>query len=57
MKQLILVCFALTIFACKPEPKFELARLQTEISTSGNSWLINNVEKSSEVITKEGITY
>jgi len=56
MKQLILVCFALTIFTCKPESTFDLARLQTEISTTGNSWIINNVEKSSDAITKEGIT-
>jgi hypothetical protein len=56
MKYLKLLCIVFTVVACKQEPTFDVSKLQTEIATTGNSWVINNVDKSSEVITKQGIT-
>jgi len=52
---LLFACFCLTLLTCKQELTFDVLKLQTEITTTGNSWVINNVEKSSEVITKDGI--
>ena len=56
MKYLKLLCIVFAMVACKQEPTFDVSKLQTEIATTGNSWVINNVDKSSEVITKQGIT-
>ncbi|MEZ4796769.1 MAG: DUF3472 domain-containing protein [Flavobacteriaceae bacterium] len=56
MKHLKLICIVLFMFTCKHEPAFEVTTLQTEIKTTGNSWIVNDVPKSSEVITQEGIT-
>lgn len=49
------ILFVLVILACIQEPTFNNSKLNTEI-TPGNSWVINNVEKSSNVITEEGIS-
>ena len=54
LKSLSLI-FVFIITSCKQESSFDVSLLNTEIST-GNSWVINDVAKSSEVITKEGIT-
>lgn len=56
MKYLKPLCIVFVMVACKQEPTFDVSKLQTEIATTGNSWVVNNVEKSSEVITKQGIT-
>ncbi len=50
--QLIIV---FTIISCKQELPFDVSLLNTEITT-GNSWIINDVEKSSEVFPKDDIT-
>lgn len=57
MKQLKLLYLLIivSILSCKQEPSFNVSQLNTEITT-GNSWVINDVEKSSEVITNDGIT-
>jgi len=47
--------FVFTIVACNQEPAFDISSLNTEITT-GNSWTINDVKKSSDIITKDGIT-
>lgn len=44
------------MLSCKQAPTFDVATLTTEI-TPGNSWVINDVYKSSEIITKEGIAH
>jgi len=56
MKHIKLLCIAFTLFACKQEPSFDVSLLQTEIPTTGNSWIVNDVHKSSEVVTQDGIT-
>ena len=53
LKSLCLI-FAFILIACKQEPTFDLSILNTEITT-GNSWVINDVDKSSDVITKDGV--
>lgn len=42
-------------FSCNNEPSFNISNFNTELSTA-NSWVINDVESSSKVITKDGIT-
>ena len=54
--KLILSVFLLTHISCKQESHIDVSTLQGNISTSGNSWVINNVKKSSDVITKNGIS-
>jgi len=53
--RLFCILIVFTFVACKQEMSFDVSLLNTEI-TSGNSWVINDASKSSEVITKEGIT-
>ncbi|MCK0110251.1 DUF3472 domain-containing protein [Flavobacteriaceae bacterium S0825] len=53
--KLFCILIVFTFVACKQEMSFDVSLLNTEI-TSGNSWVINDASKSSEVITKEGIT-
>ena len=53
--KLLSLLFIFTIISCKQEPTFDSSSLNTELTT-GNSWVINDVEKSSGVITKDGIT-
>jgi hypothetical protein len=49
---------ALTVVtSCKQKQPFDVSSLNTEIATSGNSWVINEVQKSSEVIGKDGIAH
>jgi hypothetical protein len=55
-KNLILLVITLTVFSCKQDPLFNVSTLQTEIAVAGNCWVINDVEKSSQVITKDGIS-
>jgi hypothetical protein len=56
MKHIKLLCIVFTLFACKQEPSFDVSLLQTEIPATGNSWIVNDVHKSSEVVTQDGIT-
>ena len=49
----LLVVFS--FFSCKQEIPFDIPLLNSEI-TPENSWVINDVAKSSGVITKDGIT-
>ena len=53
--RLFCILIVFTFVACIQEMSFDVSLLNTEI-TSGNSWVINDASKSSEVITKEGIT-
>jgi hypothetical protein len=56
MKKLKFIFALLLIFSCKNDITYNVRTLQSEIKTTGNSWLVNNVHKSSEVITQDGIT-
>ena len=56
MKHIKLICIVFVLFACKQEPSFDVSLLQTEIPATGNSWTVNDVQKSSEVVTQDGIT-
>ena len=56
MKHIKYFCIVFILFACKQEPTFNVSLLQTEIPTTGNSWIVNDVHKSSEVVTQDGIT-
>lgn len=49
-----LLC-TISIVSCKHTVSFDVTQLHTEITT-GNSWVVNDVHKSSEVITEKGIT-
>jgi hypothetical protein len=55
MKKIVFIFVLLVIISCKTEIEYDVSTLDTEIST-GNSWVINHVDKSSEVITEKGIT-
>lgn len=52
---LLLTILSLALLTCKQEQTFDISVLNTQI-TAGNSWIINDVDRSSEVITKDGIT-
>lgn len=52
---LLLTILSLALLTCKQEQTFDISVLNTQI-TAGNSWVINDVDRSSEVITKDGIT-
>ena len=47
---------SLLLLTCTQEPTFDVSKLNTSLNTA-NSWVINDVETSSEVITKNGISY
>ena len=49
------LAFITLVLTCKQEPTFDVSTLNTALDTR-NSWIINDVETSSEVITKNGIT-
>lgn len=51
----LITILSLTLLTCKQEPAYDVSTLNTEL-TMGNSWVINDVDTSSEVITKDGIT-
>ena len=55
MKKIVFVFVLLLIISCNKDIEFDVSHLTTEITT-GNSWVINDVHKSSEVITEKGIT-
>ena len=57
MKKFIIlqIFIVFTFNSCKQGPSFDVSKLTTEITT-GNSWVINDVNKSSDIITKDGIT-
>ena len=54
MKKIVFVFVLLLIISCNKNIKFDVSQLTTEITT-GNSWVINDVHKSSDVITEKGI--
>jgi len=57
MKYLKKISFILFIlFFSNQDKNIDLSELNISIPTNGNSWLINDVYKSSDVISKEGIT-
>ncbi|MCO4821462.1 MAG: DUF3472 domain-containing protein [Flavobacteriaceae bacterium] len=45
----------LLVSACQQEPVFDVSKLNMDLPT-GNTWVINDVNASSEIITKDGIT-
>lgn len=55
MKNIVFVFVLLLIISCNKDIEFDVSELTTEITT-GNSWVINDVYKSSEVITEKGIS-
>lgn len=55
LSKLICLIFTVTIISCKEKEPFDVSQLTTEITT-GNSWIINDVYKSSEIISEKGIT-
>ncbi len=52
----ILLTFLITCFSCDGNQTERLSQLTISIPTTGNSWVINDVFQSSEVISEGGIT-
>ena len=52
----ILFTFLIICFSCEGNKAEKISELTISIPTEGNSWTINDVHRSSEVISKEGIT-
>ncbi len=52
--QFFSLVFTISIISCTQKPSYDVSQLNTEITT-GNSWVINDVSKSSEVIAENGI--
>lgn len=52
----IIVLSLLALFSCNENKSVDVSQLTFAVPTAGNSWVINDVFQSSDIISKEGIT-
>ena len=54
--RIITLCFFVVFFSCKKTNTIDTNQLTISIPTQGNSWVINDIDQSSKVISDKGIS-
>ncbi len=56
IKNICILWISISCFSCIEQDPFDVSQLNVAIPTQGNSWAIDNVDTSSKIISKAGIS-